>query len=210
MLAATLSMFVLTALLITRNEQFIFRDEGRLVVKPHPTDADAVIFYWRSEIETPMARRFEEGFDEWRGKTSRIVIDLNSPGGALAEGAAVIREIEYMKRTHIVDTTVRNRRKCYSMCVPIFLQGEERTAAANARFMFHQPTSYDVFTGEKVDEPAFEKELTSRRFFERYFVSSPMDERWRDQLAVEWRGKDVYRTGQELVDEDSNIVTALE
>jgi Clp protease len=210
MLTVTLVMFALTVILITRNEQFIFRNEGRLVVKPDPSDVDAVIFYWRSEVETPMARRFEEAFDEWKDKTSRIVIDLNSPGGAIREGEAVIREIDYMKRTHIVDTRVRNRRACYSMCVPIFLQGEERTAAATARFMFHEPTAYDYFTGEKVDEPAFEKNLTSRRFFERYFVNSPMDPVWREKLSREWRGKDVYRSGRELVDEESNIVTALE
>jgi ClpP protease-like protein len=210
MLTVTLVMFALTVILITRNEQFIFRNEGRLVVKPDPSDADAVIFYWRSEVKTPMARRFEEAFDEWKDKTSRIVIDLNSPGGAIREGEAMIREIDSMKRTHIVDTRVRNRRACYSMCVPIFLQGEERTAAATARFMFHEPTAYDYFTGEKVDEPAFEKNLTSRRFFDRYFVNSAMDPVWREKLSREWRGKDVYRSGRELVDEESNIVTALE
>lgn len=210
MLMATLVMLALTALLITRNEQFIFRDEGRLVVERDPADSDTVIFYWRSEVDTPMARRFAEGFEEWRDRSGRIIIDLNSPGGAIREGEAVIREIEKMKRTHIIDTRVRNRRACYSMCVPIFLQGEQRSAAANARFMFHEPTAYDYFTGEKVDEPKFERELTSRRFFNRYFVDSEMNPVWRDNLAEEWRGKDVFRTARELVDEKSNIVTVLE
>ncbi len=210
MFVATLVMLALTVLLMTRNEQFIFQNEGRLVVKPHPTDDNAVVFIWRSQVEVPMARRFEEAFDEWKGKTDRIVIDLHSPGGALAEGAAVIREIDHMRRTHVVDTRVRNRRKCYSMCVPIFLMGDERTAAPNARFMFHEPTSYDQITGEKVDQAAFDKARTSQRFFNRYFVNSPMNETWRNQLAVDWIGKDVYYSGQELMDQRSDIVTKLE
>ncbi len=210
MLAVTLVMFALTVLLGTRNESFVFRDEGRLVVKPDPKDAEAVVFYWRSEVDVPMARRFEEGFDEWKGKSRRIIIDLHSPGGAIREGEAVLDVIKDMKRTHAVDTRVRAGRACYSMCVPIFLQGEQRSAARSARFMFHEPTAYDYFTGEEVKEPTFEKRYVSNQFFNRYFVNSAMDPAWRDKLAAEWRGKDVFRTGQALMDEGSNIVTVLE
>ena len=210
MLIATLIMFATTAMLITWNEQFIFQNEGRLVITPVADDPNAVVFTWRSDVDVPMARRFEEGFDEWRYKADRIIIDLNSPGGSIAEGEAVIREIQRWKRTHIVDTRVRDRRACYSMCVPIFLQGEVRSAAPSARFMFHEPTAYDYYTGEAVEEPAFEREMTSRRFFNRYFVNSPMDPAWRDKLAEEWIGKDVYYYAQELVDQRSNIVTRLE
>lgn len=210
MLMATIILLAMTALMIARNEELVFRDEGRLVIELDPSDPNAVIFYWRSDVETPMAHRFAEGFTEWKDKTDRIVIDLHSPGGAIREGEAVIREIERMKRTHIVDTRVRSRRACYSMCVPIFLQGERRSAAPNARFMFHQPTAYDYFTGERVDEPEWEREMTAQRFFRRYFVDSPITPAWRDQLALEWRGKDVFRSAQELVDEQSNIVTDLE
>lgn len=210
MLATTLIMFTLTAVLIARNEEFVFRDAGRLVVRLDPADSDTVVFYWRSEVEVPMARRFAEAFDEWKFKADRIIIDLHSPGGALHEGEAVIRIIDEMKRTHIVDTRVRNRRACYSMCVPIFLMGEKRSAAANARFMFHEPTAYDYFTGEEVEEPEFEKRYISEKFFNRYFVNSEMDPVWRDGLKAEWRGRDIWKSGQTLMDEGSNIVTILE
>lgn len=210
MLIATIILLALTGLMIARNEELVFRDEGRLVMELDPSDPGTVIFYWRSDVETPMARRFADGYVEWKGKIDRIVIDLHSPGGAIREGEAVIREIERMKRTHIVDTRVRSRRACYSMCVPIFLQGETRSAAPNARFMFHQPTSYDYFTGERVDEPEWEREMAAQKFFRRYFVDSPITPAWRDKLALEWRGKDVFRSAQELVDERSNIVTDLE
>lgn len=210
MLGATIVLLAITALMITRNEQFIFQNEGRLVVERDRDDPDAVVFIWRSGVDVPMARRFEEAYDEWRDQSNRIIIDLNSPGGAIREGEAVINVIERMKRTHIIDTRVRNRRACYSMCVPIFLQGEVRTAAPNATFMFHEPTAYDYFTGEKVNQPEFERDRASQRFFNRYFVNSPMAPIWRDQLAAEWKGRDVFRSAQQLVDEDANIVTVLE
>jgi hypothetical protein len=210
MLLATLAMLAATAFLIARNEELIFRDKGELTVERDRNDPETLVFTWRNEVEAPMARRFEEAYREWRGEGSRILIDLHSPGGALYEGEQVIRVIDRMRETHIVDTRVGNRRACFSMCVPIFLQGEARTAASNARFMFHEPTAYDFYTGERVNEPEFERERTSRRFFDRYFVNSPMDAVWRDNLAVEWKGKDVFYTARELVDQNSNIVTELE
>ncbi|WP_411819979.1 ATP-dependent Clp protease proteolytic subunit [Hyphococcus formosus] len=209
-LALTLVLFAITAILMARNEDLVFQDKGRLIVKLDPDDPETAIFYWRNDVDVPMARRFAEAYREYKDTTSRILIDLHSPGGALSEGEAVIRQINKMKRTHIVDTRVRNRRSCYSMCVPIFLQGEERYAAASARFMFHEPSVYDVYTGEKVDEPAFEKRMSSNQFFHRYFVNSEMDPDWRDKLAVEWRGKDYFVSGRQLMREGSNIVTVLE
>lgn len=210
MLLATLAMLAATALLIARNEELIFRDRGEVEVRFDRDDPETLIFTWRAQVEAPMARRFEEAWREWGDTGSRIIIDLHSPGGAVAEGEQVIRTIDRMKRTHIVDTRVRGRRACYSMCVPIFLQGEERYAAPNARFMFHEPTAYDFYTGERVNEPAYERERASRRFFNRYFVNSPMDAAWRDKLAIEWKGRDVFYSGRELVEQNSNIVTALE
>jgi hypothetical protein len=210
MLLATLAMLAATAFLIARNEELIFRDKGELTVERDRNDPETLVFTWRNEVEAPMARRFEEAYREWRGEGSRILIDLHSPGGALYEGEQVIRVIDRMRETHIVDTRVGNRRACFSMCVPIFLQGEARTAASNARFMFHEPTAYDFYTGERVNEPEFERERTSRRFFDRYFVNSPMDAVWRDNLAVEWKGRDVFYTARELVEQESNIVTELE
>ncbi|NNE39372.1 MAG: hypothetical protein HKN14_00475 [Marinicaulis sp.] len=210
MFAATLAMLALTVVILQRNDAVIFRDDGRLETLRHENDPDAVVFRWRSDVDVPMARRFEEKFAEWAPMTNRIVIDLNSPGGSIHEGEQVIREIEKMKRTHRVDTRVGERRKCYSMCVPIFLQGEERSAAPNARFMFHEPSAVNQITGEIEKQPQFERDYVSRKFFNRYFTNSDMDPAWREGLAREWKGKDIFKAARELVDERSNIVTVLE
>ncbi len=210
MLAATLVMLALSALLITRNDQYIFRDEGRLEVARDAADPETLVFTWRSQVEVPMARRFEERFDEWKGEGRRIIIDMHSPGGLIHEGEQVIRVIERMKRTHIVDTRVRRGYKCYSMCVPIFLQGERRIAGENARFMFHEPTVRDFHTDEEVRLPEFERARTTRRFVEKYFVNSPIQPAWLETLLAEWQGRDVFKTARELVDENSGIVTEVE
>lgn len=210
MLAATLLMLAATVFLIARNEQFIFRDEGRLEVRRDESDPDTIVFYWRSQVEVPMARRYEEAYEEWKHEGDRIILDLHSPGGAIAEGEQVIRIIERMKRTHAVDTRVRRGYKCYSMCVPIFLMGEQRFAGENALFMFHEPTVRDFYTDEEVRQPAFEKARATQRFVNRYFVNSAVDPAWLETLLAEWKGRDVFKSARELVDEESGIVTALE
>lgn len=209
-LATTACLFALTAFLIQRNEELVFRERGEVVVTRDAADPDTLIFTWRSEIEAPMAERFAQAYAEWRGQGRRIVIDLHSPGGAVGEGAAVIRLINEMKKTHVIDTRVRARHACYSMCVPVFLQGEKRFADSAAVFMFHEPSAVDMATGKRVREPAFEREMATRRFFERYFVNSPMDPAWRDRLAVAWKGKDLFYSAQQLYAEGANVVTDLE
>ncbi|GJL93939.1 MAG: hypothetical protein DHS20C05_03440 [Hyphococcus sp.] len=208
-LAATVLIFVGLMFVAWQSEQRIYEVNGQLVVRADQHDPDALVFAWRDGIDVPMARHFADAYDEYRGEASRIIIELNSTGGSLYEGGQVIKVIDRMKRTHKVDTRVGPRRICLSMCVPIFLQGEERSAAATARFMFHEPTLTDAITGKPVKEPEFEKEFSSQRFVDRYFVNSPMDPDWRDDLIAEWRGRDIWRSGKQLVDEGSNIVTVL-
>jgi len=199
-------MFAGIIFLAIRAEQRVYDNKGRLGVRQ---EGDAVVFVWKSAVDVPMARRFEEAFDEWRYDGARIIIDLHSPGGALREGEEVIQVINYMKRTHRVDTRVRAGRSCLSMCVPIFLQGETRQAAPSSRWMFHEPTARDFFTGEEVNEPAFERRHATARFVERYFVNSDMDPAWREELVAEWKGKDLWKSGRELAAEGSGVVTVL-
>lgn len=205
---ALIVMSVILVFLAWRNEQLIFDRAGELIVRQEA--ADSLTFYWSSDVDFPMARRFEDAFEEWRDETDRIIIDLNSPGGSLGEGRDVIDVISRMKRTHIVETRVGPRRSCLSMCVPIYLQGDVRTAAASSQWMFHEPTAMDAITGEVVEIPEFERRYASDRFVRDFFVNSDMDPDWLDRLLREWRGRDVWRSGRELMDEGSGIIQTLE
>ena len=148
-------------------QQSIYENKGRLGAELDPSARDTVVFSWNSEIDVPMLQRFIEAYDKWRYKANRIVIDLHSPGGSLTERRKVIAFINRMKQTHRVDTRVGSRHSCLSMCVPIYLQGQTRYAAANSQWMFHEPRSFDFVTGEEVRGPKSEQQQMSNRFFAR-------------------------------------------
>ena len=184
----------------------IYKDTGRLSVVQ---EGSAVILSWSSTIELPMTRRFEEAYAQWGDKTEKFIINLNSGGGSLREGRQVIEIIDRMKATHLVETTVGDGAVCLSMCVPIYLHGEQRSASRNSQWMFHEPKAYDYITDEEAKENESDRQAASNRFFQKYFVNSEMDKKWRENLAKEWIGQDVWRSGKQLVDEKSNIILKL-
>ena len=52
-----------------RSEERIFQDKGLLKVRQ---EGEAVVLEWRSQVDVPMARRFEEAFDEWKYETDHF------------------------------------------------------------------------------------------------------------------------------------------
>jgi len=204
-----IALIVLSAVAIFlywQKYQDVYKDTGRLQVTQ---TGNAVTLTWRSAIELPMTRRIEEAYAEWGDKTDKFIINLDSQGGALREGRYVVELIDRMKKTHIIETHVGEGAICLSMCVPIYLHGEKRSASRTSQWMFHEPSSYDYITDEKVEENESDRRAASDRFFQKYFVNSEMDAQWRNKLQKEWVGKDVWRTGQQLVDEQSNIILTL-
>lgn len=205
-----LAAFSLAGYMAWDYQQQLFENKGRLIISKSDIVPGAVEFSWRSAVEIPMARRFSEAFEKSRNNSNQIVINLHSPGGSLREGRKVIEVIEFMKKSHRVFTYVGARRSCLSMCVPIFLHGTERIAASNSRWMFHEPKSVDFFTEKKVAEPEFERRAMVKRFVGLYFVNSAIDQTWLKALLIKWQGKDVWYTGQQLVDERSGVISRLQ
>ncbi|MGI9482392.1 MAG: ATP-dependent Clp protease proteolytic subunit [Hyphomicrobiales bacterium] len=160
------------------------------------------------KIDAPMARTLRKEYRAMRPGVNTIAISLNSPGGSLREGRDIIEIINRMNRNHKVFTFVGSRKNCISMCVPVFLAAQQRVAAANSRWMFHAPVRVDAFTGEEVEGPAFERSITTNWFLDRYFNDGRVNPAWarnmRKQVVV---GKEVWRTGRELQDEGSHIIT---
>lgn len=168
-----------------------------------------LIVAWTGRVELPMHTLLARAFDKWRSRSEQILLQLNSPGGSLREGGDVIELLQRIKHTHKLDTYVASAAICMSMCVPIFLQGDNRIAAPDARFMFHEPKRY-FDDGSEAKGFSFEREALTRRFFNKYFVNSPMDAQWRGQLEKDWIGKDIFMSGAQLLEDGSNIVTRLE
>lgn len=205
--ALTIALFAALAVFAWKSGRKVY-DEGP-DLDAH-IEGGAVVLSWRHGVEAPMAQRVADAFDQWKDRTGRFIIDLDSPGGAIVEGRLVIEEIDKIRKTHKVDTYVGAGAKCLSMCVPIYLAGDNRTAAKDAQFMFHEPSSYDLVTDERVKKPGFERKMTSEKFFEHYFVRSEMNPEWREKLRASWKGRDLWFTAEELVDQGSGVVEAVE
>lgn len=194
------------ALLYWQNQKAILKDRGQFDAV---SENGVVFLFWRGEIRVPMVSQLEAAFAQWETRTRHFVLDLDSPGGALREGNRVIDLIGRIQKTHKLDTRVGARRICLSMCVPIFLQGQNRIASSSSQWMFHEPRRINYFTGEEGAGLEVENRFFAERFFDRYFVNSPINPEWRDQLRQAWKGQEVWRSGQQLFEERSNIITEL-
>lgn len=207
MFLATLFLFGVALIVGMRNERLILAATPGLGVRQ--MENGALVFVWRGEVAPGMAQKFADAFDAAKGRTDRIVIDLSSPGGLLAEGDHVVRIVRAASREFAIETHVGRGARCMSMCVPIYLAGETRTAAPSALFMFHEPSTYDVVGDRRVPLPEGEQRMISDRFFARYFDRSDMDPTWRENLRRVWRGREIFKTARQLVDEKANIVETL-
>jgi ATP-dependent protease ClpP protease subunit len=185
----------------------IFQARGELAVEER---SDRVVLRWRGVIEAPMASKLDEAYRAHGGRTQRFLIALHSPGGSLGHGRDVIRLIRRMQETHAVDTTVEDRRACGSMCVPVYLAGTRRTAAPRARFMFHEVSFVDSLSGKIEPVPREAVARATDLFFERYLKPAGLNARWLAELREAVRGRNVWRTAEELVRQGAGVVHWLE
>ncbi len=95
------------------------------------------------------------------------------------------------------------------MCVPIFLQGENRLAHPSSRWLFHEPRAFDIVTDETTHTSVRETEQMTQQFLRRYFTGSEVSRTWVANTREKMRGRDYWRSGQQLVDERSGIIQQL-
>jgi ATP-dependent protease ClpP protease subunit len=167
-----------------------------------------------------MSERVAAALDRYKADRRRLVLILNSPGGSVEHGRKVVAAIR--ARDGAIDTFVQKAGVCASMCVPIFLAGRQRIADPEAYFMFHQ-----VSLGGIAREDMKRKELSES---EKVLVSQTIktieahvtDDFFRGDIGIRgvnlgWlarmrekiSGRDVWMSGQQLVDEGSGIVDRL-
>jgi ATP-dependent protease ClpP protease subunit len=199
--------FVILAWQFRDHLDTLFSARGELTVEEQ---RGRVLLRWRGLIEAPLASKLEEAFHAHADGTRHFVIALHSPGGTLEHGHEVIGLIRRMRRTHTVDTLVEDRRSCGSMCVPVYLAGERRTAAPQACFMFHEVSFRDSLSGKVESVPREAIGRATDQFFERYLEPAGLDRRWLADLREAVRGKNVWRTAAELVAQRAGVVHELE
>lgn len=189
---------------------FLFAPWGQSSDSLHVHRArDVVYFEWDGDIEPPMARALAAA---WRQQepAATIVLTINSPGGSVDEGDDVIRWLQRLHGKTNVITHVGPQAYCASMCVPIYLAGEQRSAAATSTFMFHHAYSVDRITGERTFVFSGDEQLMARQVFHQFLRKSKMDESWGQGLEAAIRdGGEVRKSGRELKRERSNIVLTV-
>ena len=184
-----------------------FLSTGTLTVSESETDPDTIHLRWVGEVGPAMTGNLRDSIPEWRGRKRRVVLELSSPGGSVADGAAVVRMLRDLRRTHELETVVRAGENCLSMCVPIYLQGAKRVASPRSRWMFHEVRVRDAFDD---DDPGRRDGRSTDKLFENFFKPEGVTESWITVTRHAMRKGDVWRTGQALVDEKSGIIHTLQ
>ena len=187
----------------------LFARVGTLTVSEEP-ERGAVIMRWNGMIEAPMARRIAEVFAEKRATAKVFILSLSSPGGTLNQGAEVARLLRTIGETHRLETIVESGGRCASMCVPVYLQGQHRTAAPDAAFMFHEVSFWEFESNDELKVPQSARAAETDRLFQRYFEPVDVPAAWIAKTRAEMAGgHDVWKTARELVAENAGIVQEL-
>jgi ATP-dependent Clp protease, protease subunit len=132
-----------------------------------------------------------------------VMIELDSPGGYVASGQAIIDRILAERRGgRPVATRVRAGESCESMCVGLFLAGYPRQAAPSAEFMVHAPRIHESgripLRAAKTMMSRLESLGASRGWLERVRATGGFS-----------GARDHRELARDLVAENANVVTDL-
>jgi len=183
-------------------------------------EAERIVLGWSGPVQSPMSENIAAAFDRYKSDRRRLVLVLNSPGGSVDHGRTVVAEIR--RRDRPIDTLVQKEGVCASMCVPIFLAGRQRLADPEAYFMFHQVSlggsardnmkQKQLSEAEKVLLSKTVKEIESHvtdEFFRTDIGIRGVSTGWAARMREKIAGRDVWMSGQQLMDEGSGVIDRL-
>jgi Clp protease len=185
-----------------------------LSVKEEP---GRIVLKWSGEVEQPMRDKLAEAFAKFEDDPRQLVLVLNSPGGSVQHGREVMQLIHKVSIERAIDTHVDAGAICASMCVPIYLVGAERSANPRAKFMFHEvrlmlradtaPAVRDALSRPGVHKMAV-NHFTNQLFGDDIGPRS-VDAKWLEQMRRQIKGRDVWLTGRQLMEQGSGVVDKL-
>jgi ATP-dependent protease ClpP protease subunit len=180
-------------------------------------EPNRIVISWNGEVEAPMHDKLEEAFARFENDPRQIVLALNSPGGSVQHGRDVMRLIHKLSHERAIDTHVNAGSICASMCVPIYLVGAERSAHSAAKFMFHEVrlvlrSDTDRAVRDALSQPGV-RQMAVNHFTNQLFGDDigprSVDAQWLDQMRKKIKGRDVWLTGRQLMEQGSGVVDKL-
>lgn len=208
--AGVIVLLIVFGMKMTDTIELIYAGVGKLYERDAPEE-DTVYLRWRGKIDAPMAARLTEAFEKYGGRRQRFVLALSSPGGSVGHGGEVVRLLNKFGATHRIETLIDSGARCASMCVPVYLQGHRRTAAANAKFMFHEVSFREQFSSDAVEVPASATGKATDAFFDKYFKPAGVPAAWIAKVrAAMSGGHDVWKSAGELIEEKAGIVQDID
>jgi ATP-dependent protease ClpP protease subunit len=155
---------------------------------------------WVGPIVAGMADDLRAALDKYGTISQRVVLFLDSRGGQMEEGDRVIEVLNEIKLQHQLITVVLHGKLCASMCIPIFLQGEDRLAARASLWIFHEAAQRQA-NGELRTDTA-----ETWRLFRKYYAPAGVPTRWLKSIAPMIEEADLWQTGGDLISTKSGII----
>lgn len=155
-------------------------------------------------IAYPMDEQFREALAQMTDSKKNLWVQLNSKGGSNERGSNIIKMLQAQKSQgrHVV-TLVENGDTCASMCVPIFVQGNNRLAGEGSLFMFHGST---LFNFTNVPDPL------QTRLMMQFFYDAGVNSKWLQSLidgGVFSKPGSYWISGKEMSEAQALVSTQL-
>ncbi len=155
---------------------------------------------WSGLIVAGVADELRASVAKYGTSLKRVVLFLDSAGGQVDEGDRVIAVLNEIKQGHRLATVVPHGKLCASMCIPIFLQGDDRFAARASLWIFHEASQPLASGGQRTDM------TQTWRLFRKYYGSAGVSSHWLKSIAPLIKGADLWQTGGDLIDAKTGII----
>jgi hypothetical protein len=155
---------------------------------------------WSGLVVAGVADELRASVAKYGTALKRVMLFLDSAGGQVDEGDRVIAVLNEIKQRHRLATVVPHGKLCASMCIPIFLQGDDRFAARASLWIFHEASQPQANGGQRTDI------METWRLFRKYYGSSGVSMHWLKGIAPMIKGADLWQTGGDLIDAKTGII----
>jgi ATP-dependent protease ClpP protease subunit len=151
-------------------------------------------------IVAEMADDLRAALGKYETTLNRVVLFLDSAGGQVDDGDHLIEVLKDIKLRHRLITVVPHGKLCASMCIPIFLQGEDRLAARASIWLFHEAAQRQANGLLRTDT------AETWRLFRKYYAPAGVSMHWVKGIAPMIKEADLWQTGGDLISAKSGII----